>query len=430
MTLLIMSKAELNRVEVLERVLDRRTSVTAAAGEMGVSRRQATRLLKAYREDGAAGLISKKRGKVSNRRYSAGFRNYVLEIIRSHYHDFGPTLVAEKLAERHEICVSKETIRGWMIEAGFWESRVERKKRVHQPRNRREGFGELIQIDGSLHWWFEDRGPRCSLIVFIDDATSKIVHLRFAPSESTFDYFHAAKSYLQDYGKPLAFYSDRHGIFRTPKPANKTGNGMTQFGRALHELNIDIICANTPQAKGRVERANRTLQDRLVKELRLEGISTIEAANDFVPQFIRSYNTKFAKPPGSDQDRHRPLSAHDDVDAAMCVKVERTVSKSLTLLYDKVMFILEPTDMTADLPRKHVTVCDYPDGRLEITYGGVRLGYKTFDKIREVNRAAIVDNKRLGAALEMAARLQAERDTKRSGAAPKRRGQGPNMFAA
>jgi len=430
MTLLLMSKKELSRVEVLQRVSDRRLSVKAAAELMGLSRRQATRLLKAYRDVGAASLISKKRGKSSNRRYSDGFRDYVLEVIRNKYHDFGPTLAAEKLAELHEITVSKETLRNWMIEARIWESRIERKKRVQQPRNRRECFGELIQIDGSLHWWFEDRGPQCSLLVFIDDATSKLVQIRFAPSESTFDYFHAAKAYIDRYGKPIAFYSDKHTVFRTPKTARKTGNGMTQFGRALHDLNIDIICANSPQAKGRVERANKTLQDRLVKELRLRNISTLEAANAYVPTFVEAFNAKFAKPPRNEKDVHRPLAPHDNLDNSMCIKSERTLSNSLTLLYDKVLFIVEPSDITAELARKRVTVCDYPDGRIEIEYRGVKLLYKTFDKIREVNRAAIVENKRLGPALKMAASMQAEREIKRSQRTPRRQGQDKNMFVS
>jgi len=429
MTLLLMSKKELSRVEVLQRVSDGRLSVKAAADLMGMSRRQATRLLKAYRDVGAAGLISKKRGTPSNRRYSDGFRDYVLEIIRTNYHDFGPTFAAEKLTELHEITVSKETLRNWMIEVGIWESRIERKKRVQQPRNRRECFGELIQIDGSLHWWFEDRGPRCSLLVFIDDATSKIVHLRFAPSESTFDYFHAAKAYIDQYGKPIAFYSDKHTVFRTSKTARKTGNGMTQFGRALHDLNIDIICANSPQAKGRVERANKTLQDRLVKELRLRNISTLESANAYVPTFVEAFNAKFAKPPRNGKDVHRPLTQHENLDSAMCVKSERTLSNSLTLLYDKVLFIVEPNDITAELARKRVTVCDYPDGRIEVEYRGVILPYKTFDKIREVNRAKIVENKRLGPALELAAKMQAEREIKRSKRTPRRRSQGKHMFS-
>ncbi|MCP5022281.1 MAG: ISNCY family transposase [bacterium] len=429
MALLVMSRQELGRLEILQQVIDRRVGVMAAAGLMGLSRRQASRLLKAYVQDGPAGLISKKRSRPSNRRYSDGFRAYVIEIVRANYHDFGPTLAAEKLAERHEITLSKETLRTWMIEAGLWQSRKERKKRVQQPRNRRECFGELIQIDGSLHWWFEDRSPRCSLLVFIDDATSRIVQLRFAPSESTFDYFHAAKAYVKQYGKPLAFYSDKHAIFRTQKAGQKTGNGMTQFGRALNELNIDIICANSPQAKGRVERANKTLQDRLVKELRLQGISTIEGANAFVPEFIETWNAKFAKPPHNELDLHRPLAPHETLDGAMCVKSERTVSNSLTLQYDKVLFILEPNEISAGLARKRVTVCDYPDGRLEIEYRGVNLAYRAFDKHRTVNRAKVVENKRLGETLGIIAAMQAERDEPRNvRSAPRRRGQGPNMF--
>ena len=430
MTLLSMSQKELSRVDVLQRILDKRLSITVAEQLMGLSRRQVSRLLIAYRQVGASALISKKRGAPSNRRHSQAFKDYILELVRSNYADFGPTLVVEKLAELHEVSVSKETVRQWMVEDGLWANRKERKKRVYQPRNRRDCFGELIQIDGSLHWWFEERGPKCSLLVLIDDATGKLVQLRFAPSESTFDYFHVTKSYMAQYGKPIAFYSDKHSIFRTTSTGHKTGNGMTQFGRALHELNVDIICANTPQAKGRVERANKTLQDRLVKELRLRNISTIEAANDYLPEFTDAFNSKVAKPPRNDKDMHRPLAKHESLDHSLCVKSERTVSNSLTLLYDKVMFILEPSDITAELPRKRVTVCDYPDGRLEIEYRGISLPYRTFDKIRSVNRAKVVENKRLSAALAFAAEMQEERDVKRSKRTPKRRGQGQNMFSS
>ena len=165
--------------------------------------------------------------------------------------DFGPTLAGEKLVERHQIAVSKETLRHWMTEAGIWTSRRERKRRLHQPRGRRDCLGELVQIDGSHHWWFEDRGPKCALLVFIDDATGKLLHLRFAASENTFDYFRATKAYLGEWGKPLAFYSDKHGIFRTTHGSEMDRtSGLTQFGRALYELNIDIICANTPAGQG------------------------------------------------------------------------------------------------------------------------------------------------------------------------------------
>src|SRR4029077_3312987 len=174
-----------------------------------------------------------------------------------------PTLAAEKLAELHDIHLARETVRQWMITAGLWKDRRARLKAVHQPRYRRDCLGELIQIDGSEHWWFEGRGPRCTLLVYIDDATSRLMHLQFVESESTFDYFAATRTYLERYGKPVAFYSDKHGVFRVNRKDAIGGDGMTQFGRALHALNIDIICANSSQAKGRVERANGTLQDRL-----------------------------------------------------------------------------------------------------------------------------------------------------------------------
>jgi hypothetical protein len=176
-----------------------------------------------------------------------------------------------QLREVHGIALGRETLRLWMVEAGLWLDRNQRRKHVHQPRHRRDCVGELVQVDGCEHWWFEARGPQCTLLVFIDDATSRLMHLQFVESESTFAYFHAARAYLEAWGKPVAFYSDKHGVFRVNHEGAIGGDGMTQFGRALHALNIDIICANSSQAKGRVERAHKTLQDRLVKELRLAG---------------------------------------------------------------------------------------------------------------------------------------------------------------
>jgi hypothetical protein len=256
------------------------------------------------------------------------------------------------------------------------------------------------------------------------------MHLRFAATESTFDYFAATRAYLQRYGKPIAFYSDKHATFRVNKVGATEGDGMTQFGRALHELNIDIICANAPQAKGRVERANGTLQDRLVKEMRLAGISTIEAGNAFLPAFMEDYNRRFAKTPFSDKDVHRPLTEQDVVDDAFAWKEERTVSQSLTLQYDKVLFILEPNEVTSTLARQRVTVFDYPDGRLVIKHRGRALPYRTFDKVRQVDQAAIVENKRLGPVLAYIAAQQKLLENSRSQKAPRRRGQGPSLFKA
>src|SRR5229473_1366470 len=335
---------------------------------------------------------------------------------------------AEKLADLHDIHLARETVRQWMITAGLWKDRRARLKPVHQPRYRRDCLGELIQIDGSEHWWFEGRGPQCTLLVYIDDATSRLMHLQFVESESTFDYFAATRAYLERHGKPVAFYSDKHGVFRVNKKDAVGGDGMTQFGRALHALNIDIICANSSQAKGRVERANGTLQDRLVKEMRLRGIDSIAAGNAFLPAFIDDYNARFAKAPLEDRDVHRPLAGHDDLDDTFAWKEERTVSMNLTLQYDQVLFILEPTGIARSLARKRVTVIDYPDGRLAIRHNGVDLPYRTFDKRPQVNQAAIVENKRLGPILAYIAEQQKKLDMSRSAKAPRRRGQKNHMF--
>jgi hypothetical protein len=424
-----MSQKELHRLERIQQVRQGSLTVIRAAELLGLSRSQVHRLLQAYDLAGADGRVSKKRGRPSNRRHSEDFRNLALDLVREHYVDFGPTLAAEKLIERHRIAVSKETLRQWMMEAGIWVSRRERKKRVFQPRGRRDCFGELVQIDGSHHWWFENRGPKCALLVYIDDATGKLLHLRFAGSENTFDYFHATKAYLQQWGKPIAFYSDKHGIFRSTHASEKDRtSGLTQFGRALYELNIDIICANTPQAKGRVERANQTLQDRLVKELRLRGIDTIEAANAFASEFMADFNRRFGKPPRNPKDMHRRLADHENLDGAMCRKEVRKLSQALTLRYDKVLFLLDPTEQAKALAGNKVIVCDYPDGRLEITHAGASLPYRTFDTLRSVHRSEVVENKRLDDMLSIVAELQAGREQQRSKSGPRRTGQTDHMF--
>src|SRR5664279_6380405 len=238
-------------------------------------------------------------------------RTLALSIVRERYADFGPTFAVEKLAELHGCSVSRETLRGWMIADGLWVDRRHRLASPHQPRRRRDCLGELVQIDGSEHAWFEDRGETCTLLAFVDDATSRLMQLRFVASESAFDYFRATRCYLEAHGKPVAFYSDKHGIFRVNAKDAVGGDGITQFGRVLSELNIDIICANSPQAKGRVERAFATLQDRLVKELRLAGISTIAAANAWLPGFIADYNDRFGREPVNAKNLHRPLTAAD-----------------------------------------------------------------------------------------------------------------------
>src|SRR5467141_3513489 len=322
MGMVVMSKRELNRLDVLARLDSGRLTARAAAELMAITPRQTYRLLRRYRDGGASAIANQRRGRPSNNRLPDVVRDHAIALVREYYADFGPTLAAEKLGERHDVRVSRETLRGWMQRAGIWLPRAER-RRIQQPRHRREHFGELIQIDGSDHRWFEDRAAPCTLLVFIDDATSRLMELRFVPSESTFAYFEALKGYLQCHGKPVAFYSDKHSIFRVSREDAASGDGMTQFGRALSELNIEILCANTSQAKGRVERAHHTLQERLVKELRLAGISTIEAANAFLPNFVANYNGRFAKPAARDQDFHRSVDPRQDLDQILCWREQR-----------------------------------------------------------------------------------------------------------
>ena len=324
-----MSYEELDRVGVIERVTRKRLTRREAARMLGLTSRQVRRLRRAYERDDPGGLASKHRGRPSNRRLSSGLRQEALATVRSRYEGFGPTLAPEKRTELHGMRLSVETLRHWMTEDGLWVPRARREPRIQQPRRRRPCRGELIQIDGSDHEWFEERAPRCTLLVFVDDATSALMDLLFCESESAFSYFAAMRSYLEQHGKPVALTSDKAGVFRVNKQEPQGEAGVTQFSRALGSLNLDILCANTPAAKGRVERAHLTLQDRLVKELRLRGIRDVQGANAFVPEFIADYNRRFARAPRSQHDAHRPLQPSDDLARIFCWQETRRDARLL-----------------------------------------------------------------------------------------------------
>jgi hypothetical protein len=247
--LVTMSTKEIDRASITQLVLDKKLTQAEAAKKLSLSERQIRRLCRSLRHEGPTGLRSKKRDVTGNRKYSSKFYEQCIGIIKKDYLDYGPTLTAEKLLEYNGLKISKETARTWMIKSGIWKAKKSREATVHQPRYRRPCYGELIQIDGSIHHWFEDRGPRCTLLVFIDDATSMIQKLLFVEAETTFGYLRALKDYLKTYGKPRAFYSDKHVVFKVNFPEAKSGNGLTQFGRVLHTLQIESIFANSPQAK-------------------------------------------------------------------------------------------------------------------------------------------------------------------------------------
>ncbi|NTZ63596.1 ISNCY family transposase [Agrobacterium tumefaciens] len=410
MGLITMSERDLQRIEVLSKVMAGRMTMVSAAHVLDLSERQVRRLVDRMRTDGAASIRHKAIGRPSNNRIADSVRDYAVALVRERYADFGPTLATEKLFERDGLHVSRETVRTWMVDAGLWLSRKQRRT-FHQPRLRREAYGELVQIDGSEHRWFEDRGPACSLLVFVDDATGKLMQLRFVRSESAFTYFEALALYLEQHGAPIAFYSDKHSVFRVAKKDAKGGQGMTQFGRALCELNIEILCANSSQAKGRVERMNRTLQDRLVKELRLAGIDSMEAGNAFVPGFIDDYNARFAVCPARSDDLHRSMNlAPDRLREILCKREQRYVGSQLTFSYERRRIMLDENDVTRGLVGKYVETYAYADGRLDVRWKGHSLPYTVFDKDQRVTHAAITENKRLGDVLAYIKERQDEQE--------------------
>ena len=396
--LLEMSAKEISRLEVMQRLSRKQMSQKEASRILRRSTRQIKRILKAYRRQGAAGLISKHRGRKGNNRLAEEVKKRALNLLKTKYKGFGPTLAHEKLVEREKLKLSDESVRQLMIAEDLWKPRKAKKVVIHQLRERRACFGEMIQIDGSPHDWFEGRAAACVLLVFIDDATGKVVQLRFVEGESFFSYAQAAEEYFKRCGKPVAFYSDKHGIFRVNLPSTGSGEALTQFGRAMQELDIQIICANTPQAKGRVERMNETLQDRLVKEMRLRGISNLADGNAYLPEFMTDLNQRFAVEPRSTVNAHRPLSAKDDLTRILTWQETRTLSKNLTLQFDKVVYQIQTQRPSYALRNAQVTVCVNAQEDITILYNGKTLPYTIYH--RQARQAEIVSTKQLDLALK------------------------------
>ena len=319
-------------------------------------------------------------------------------MLKGKYRGFGPTLAHEKLVEVEGLKISKESTRQMMIAEKLWKARKERKVTAHQMRERRACFGELVQIDGSPHAWFEERGAACTLLVTIDDATGKLVGLLFAEQESFYSYCSLVKTYFERYGKPVAFYSDKHGIFRVNQPGVGVSEAVTQFGRAMQQLDIQILCANTPQAKGRVERANQTLQDRLVKEMRLRAISNMEQGNAYLPEFIEDFNQRFCVPARSTHDAHRPLTPLENLAHILTWQELRTVSKNLTIQFQKIVYQIQTDRPSYALRNAQVTVCENAAGQVAILYKSKPLEFTIFHK--QEHQADIVDTKDIDRVLD------------------------------
>ena len=370
-----LSRQELDRAGVIEAVAAKRLRQAQAAEQLGISVRQVKRLVQRYRAGGAGALASRRRGRPSNHRLPEALRVQAVALVREHYGDFGPTLAHEKLTDIHGLACSVETLRQWMIAEELWRPRPRKRARIHQRRVRRPARGELVQIDGSPHAWFEDRAAPCTLIVFIDDATGELLALRFVPAETTQAYMQTLQGYLAAHGRPVALYSDKHSIFRVNHP--ERDGELTQFSRALKTLDIEAIHANTPQAKGRVERANQTLQDRLVKELRLQGVSDMDTANAFLPAFIRAYNARFAIAPRCDVDAHRDV-LHDTEELALILSLQHTrrLSKNLTVQFQRREYQLRGQGQGYRLRGAAVTVSQAFDGRITILHKGRVMPYR------------------------------------------------------
>ncbi len=410
-----LTMGELDRLQILTRLAERRLTQRRAAALLALSTRQVRRLYRAFQDDGAAALASRRRGRSSNRRLPARVRDRALRLVRARYADFGPTFAHQKLTEDHGLVLSVETLRGWLIAAGLWLPRAQRARRSYPPRPRRACPGELVQIDGSAHAWFEDRGPARTLLVYVDDATSRLMELCFAEVESTFDYFRATRRYLERHGKPMAFYSDRLSVFHVQaRDRAQGGPGLSQFGRACQALNIDLLCANSPEAKGRVERANGPLQDRLVKELRLRGLNDPVAATPFLPTFMADYNRRFAKPPAVAYDAHRPLRPADDLDQVFTLQTTRRISRQLTVHYKRDLYVLTDTLATRRLRGATVDVREAEDGTVTLHAQGRPLAARLFPKDHaQIAPGAIVAYPHLAGALTWIAAQQRERDQAR-----------------
>ncbi len=363
---------EADRVSVIGQVTERRLGQRQAAERLGLSVRQVKRLVARYRERGPSGLVSGHRGKRSNNALTASVRREALALVRERYVDFGPTFACEKLVEAHGLRLSAETLRQWMMSDGLWCAKARRTVRTHPSRPRRECFGDLIQIDGSPHDWFEGRAPRCTLIVFIDDATSRLIACRFAAAETTAAYMETTRAHLVAYGRPVAYYSDRYGVFRVNKKGKE--DELTQFSRSLKTLDIESIHAHSPQAKGRVERANQTLQDRLVKEMRLRGISDMAAGNVYLPEFMVDFNRRFAVAPRNPVDAHREV-LHDaaELDLILCEHHVRKLTKNLTIRFECCEYQVTGRGKGYRLRGAAVTVCKAFDGSVTVLREGRKL---------------------------------------------------------
>lgn len=364
-----MSKKELKRLPIIHRVMEKRLSQVKAAEMLGLSDRQIRRLLEKIKAGGDSAIVHGNRGRQSPLKFSKEFEDKIIGIIEKRYYDFGPVFAAEKLLECEKIKISKEKLRQLMIEHNIDYPRKKKKKgSIHQWRERKHCRGEMVQMDGSEHNWLEDRGPRIVLMGYIDDASGQIF-ARFYDYEGTFPAMDSFKRYIAIYGIPFSFYVDRHSAYKTTRQPNldedlKGEFAKTQFARALNELNVKVIFAKSPQAKGRIERLFETLQDRLVKELRLANVSTRKQANDFLRSYLPKHNSRFAVKPLRKTNLHQAISKSLKLDEVFCLKEYRTISNGFTFSFKNRLLLIKNPSIT--MKKQRVCVMEHFDGKISI----------------------------------------------------------------
>ena len=372
--IITMTQEELKRLHIIHKALDKSITQTEAADIIGLCLRQTQRITKAVRLEGDKGIIHKGRGKPSNRALPNKIKDKALKLYKEKYPDFGPTLASEKLFEINKIKLNDETLRLWLLEANI--AYKQRKKRPHrQWRQRKDHFGEMVQMDGSEHDWFEGRGPECVFMGYIDDATGNPFG-RFCPFEGTLPAMGSFKGYVEKYGIPASIYLDKHSTYKSTKKQSiedqlNNQEHLSQFARAVTELGVNVIYADSPQAKGRIERLFKTFQDRVIKEMRLRGTSSIEEGNRFLKWYLPVYVKRFAVKPAKQGDLHRPLSKDIDLNKILCKKTECALRNDFTVAYDKKLYQVKD-----NIRAKKVIVEERTDGSMLIRHKGAILKFK------------------------------------------------------
>ncbi len=390
-----MTDKDIDRAKVLEKVTSGQWTQKKAHETLRISLRQVKRLCKRYRSKGVEGLLHAGRGKTSARRMDEKTKKELITLmVREEFEGFGPTLLQETFEEEYGIKVGREWLRQQMMEAGKWRAKKTRKVRSHPRRKRRSRRGELIQLDGSYEDWFESRGPRCCLLVMIDDATSEIMAMRFVEHETTLDYFEIMKEYIVRFKLPLALYSDRHSVFKVSRSdASMMNIHHSQFERAMKELKIEVIHARSPQAKGRVERANGTLQDRLIKKMRRRNLSTMEEGNNFLEEHRKEHNQKFAKKAENSEDAHVEMLPSVRLDRILTLKEKRKISKNSSIQYQGTIYQLELKNNARRMQGKEIDVLERKDGGIIFEYNGRTIKYSIYEEI--ALKSKVIDYKEL-----------------------------------